>query len=83
MSLEASFKKAIEKEHSTKLKRIECHTYGSEPYTSLQYNFYGDFFLVDPMIDVVEESEEWYIRHIHFTNDTDEPYIGMFLARYV
>lgn len=80
MSLEKDFERALEKENSTHLDRIETRSCASDNYDGVQYNFYGSFFSVRPIIDVVAEKPGRAIEQMHFTNDVEEPCFGTFVA---
>jgi hypothetical protein len=80
MSLKDDFREAIEKENSTSLGRIETRSCATDNYDGVQYNFYGDFFSVRPIIDVVAEKDGLAIEQMHFTNDMPEPRFGVFVA---
>ena len=80
MSLKEDFEKALAKENSTHLDRIETRSCTSDNYDGVQYNFYGQFFSVRPIIDVVAEKPGRGIEQMHFTNDMPEPCFGVFVA---
>jgi len=80
MSLKDDFTAALERENSTRLDRIETRSCTSDNYDGVQYNFYGGFIPVRPIIDVVAETDGRAIEQLHFTNDVDEPCMGVFVA---
>lgn len=80
MSLKDDFGKAIEKENSASLDRIEPRPCTSDNYDGVQYNFYGGFIPVRVIIDVVAETPGRAIEQMHFTNDVEEPCFGIFVA---
>ncbi len=80
MTLKDDFREALEKENSTHLDRIETRSCTSDNYNGVQYNLYGGFFSVRPIIDVVAEKDGLAIEQMHFTNDVEEPCMGVFVA---
>lgn len=80
MSLKEDFENVIEKENSASLTRIEARSCTSDNYDGVQYNFYGVFVPVRPLIDVVAEKDGLAIEQMHFTNDAEEPCFGVFVA---
>jgi len=80
MSLKKDFEKALEKENSTHLDRIETRSCTSDNYSGVQYNFYGGFIPVRPIIDLIADKDGLAIEQMHFTNDVEEPCFGVFVA---
>jgi len=74
------FERALEKERSASLDRIETRACGSDNFDGVQYNFYGGFIPIRTVIDVVAKVDGHAIEQLHFTNDVEEPCLGVFVA---
>jgi len=81
MGLIDEFENAIERENSASLDRIEARSCTSDNYSGVQYNFYGGFIPVRPIISLIAEKDGLAIEQIHFTNDVEEPCLGIFVAK--
>jgi len=80
MVLRTAFRQAVENEPSAQLDRIETRRCSSDNYDGVQYKFYGGFIPVTAIIEVVSEIDARAIEEISFTNDVQEPYLGVFVA---
>lgn len=79
MSLNEDFRQALENDRAASLDRIEARRCSSDNYSGVQYNFYGYFIPVRPIIDVVAEADGRAIEELQFSDD-GEPFLGMFVA---
>jgi hypothetical protein len=80
MVVRTAFRQAVENEPSSQLDRIETRRCSSDNYDGVQYKFYGNFIPVMPIIEVVSEAEGRAIEEISFTNDVENPFLGVFVA---
>lgn len=74
------FEHVLENERSASLDRIETRRCGSDNFDGVQYNIYGGFIPIRPIIDAVAKVDGQAIEHLHHTNDSGEPCLGVFVA---
>lgn len=80
MSLTKDFEQALEGEESMNGFNIESRRCTSDEFDGTQYNFYGDFVSIRPIIDTVAEADGKAIEQLFLVDEVDEPYIGVFVA---
>jgi hypothetical protein len=74
------FERAIKQDGSaTDFDRIETRACTSDNFDGVQYNIYGRFIPIRPVIDVVTEVDGHAIEQLHHTDDGD-PHLGVFVA---
>lgn len=72
MGLTEELENAIEQKNSASLDRIEARSCTSDNY--------GGFIPVRPIIDLIADKDGLAIEQMHFTNDVEEPCLGIFVA---
>ena len=77
--LSEQFERALENQRATEFNRIETRTCTSDEYDGIQYNIYGNFIPIRPIIDVVAETDGAAIEQLHHTNDGNTC-LGVFVA---
>lgn len=80
--LSEAFESALENDRAADVDRIETRACGSDNYDGIQYNIYGDFVPVMPIINVVAEVEGHGIEQMFHATDGEEPYLGVFVATF-
>lgn len=78
--LSERFEQELTKSNATNFDRIETRACTSDSFDGVQYNIYGGFIPIRPIIDVVAEVDGLAIEQLHFTNDAKEPCLGVFVA---
>lgn len=79
--LTEKFRTAIENDSkAVSLDRIEHRSCTSDDYSGVQYNFFGTYVPVRPIIDVVAAEEDYAIETIGHTNDGEHVCLGVFVA---
>lgn len=73
------FEQALEKENAANLDRIETRACTSDNFDGVQYNIYGSFIPIRPIIDVVAKVDGHGIEQLHHTDDA-ETCLGVFVA---
>lgn len=80
-SLKEKFEHAIEQDSAaTDLEEITARSCTSDNFDGVQYNIFGDFIPIRPIIDVVAESDGHGIEQLHHTNDGEHVCVGVFVA---
>ena len=80
--LSAQFERALENQRATEFDRIEGTRRPRGPsdnFDGVQYNIYGDFIPIRPIIDVVADTDGAAIEQLHHT-DENKPCLGVFVA---
>jgi hypothetical protein len=67
--LTQEFEDAIESTNASFLHEIESRNCESDNFSGIEYQFYGAFVPVRPIINVVAETEGAGIEHLSHTND--------------
>lgn len=78
--LKEDFRAALAKEPATNIDRIEFRSCSSDKYDGVQYDFYGHYIPVRPIISMMAEVSGFAIEQMQFANDTEEPHLGIFVA---
>jgi hypothetical protein len=79
--LSDKFEQAVENDsRASSLERIETHSCASDNFDGVQYNLFGHYVPIRPIIDVVAETEGVAIEHMGHTNDGDHICLGIFVA---
>lgn len=78
--LSTQFRSALEQcNATTDLGEIETRACSSDNYDGIQYNIFGEFIPIRPIIDVVAEESGLAIEQLHHTND-HQTCVGVFVA---
>lgn len=78
-NLSNKFEQAIKSSNAADFEKIETRRCTSDNYDGIQYNIYGSFIPIRPVIDVVADTDGKAIDQLHFTNDSNT-YLGVFVA---
>lgn len=79
-NLEEAIEQAIKTESIAEdFDRIESRHCASDNYDGIQFNIYGNFVSIRPIIDTVADADGWAIEEIQFV-DEGEPHLGLFVA---
>jgi hypothetical protein len=79
--LTEDFRTAIENDSmASDLDLIETRSCTSDEYDGTQYNFFGMYVPVRPIIDVVAEENDCAIENIGHTHDGEHICLGVFIA---
>lgn len=79
--LSDEFERAIENEsNASDVDRVERRACTSNRFTGAQYNIYGEFVTIRPIIETVAGIQGIAIEHLYMSNDTEEPFVGVFVA---
>lgn len=73
------FETAIEQESSASVENITARACTSDDYSGIQYNFFGHFIPIRPIIDVVAEIDDVAIEQIYHVDD-GKCCLGVFVA---
>jgi len=80
--LTEAFRQAIEQDsRASELDRIETRSCSSENHSGIEYNFFGRYVPVRPIIDVVSHNEGYRIENIGHTHDGEHICLGVFVAK--
>lgn len=77
--LSGAFEAALDGVRATEFDRIETRRCASDNFDGVQYNIFGNFIPVRPIIDVVAEVDGLAIEQLHHTDD-DNTCLGVFVA---
>jgi hypothetical protein len=77
--LSKAFEAALKQEAATAFDRIESRRCASDNFDGVQYNIYGNFIPIRPIIDVVAETDGAAIEQLHHT-DENKTCLGVFVA---
>lgn len=78
-TLSEAFEQAITNKAAANFEKIETRRCTSDNYDGIQYNIYGSFIPVRPVIDVVADIDGKAIEQLHLTND-ENTCLGVFVA---
>lgn len=77
----SKFRTAIEQDSmASELDEIEARSCTSDEYDGVQYNFFGRYVPIRPIIDVVAEQDGIAIEQMGHTNDGEHVCLGVFVA---
>lgn len=80
-NLTERFKEAVQSDsRASSLDRIEANACASDNFEGVQYDFFGQYVPIRPIIDVVAETEGKAIEHMGHTHDGDHICLGVFVA---
>lgn len=75
------FRQAIETDSmASNLDEITTRSCTTDNFDGVQYNFFGTYVPVRPIIDVVAEQDDMGIENIGHTSDGDHVCLGVFVA---
>jgi hypothetical protein len=79
--LTEDFRTAIENDSmATECDEIETRACASDNYSGIEYNFFGHYVPVRPIIDVVARNEGYRIEQIGHIHDGEHTCLSVFVA---
>lgn len=80
-TLSEKIEEAIENDSAaTQLDEIASHRCASDNFSGVEYDFFGAFVPIRPIIDVVAKEDGYAIEEMAYVNDCKSPKLIVFVA---